>query len=185
MKTFRRNLLFLALAALIISCVATKKQKDRFLSKHCERKDSVQTLIKNTVQKHDSIIYTSVPGPIQFLENPCKLLCDSLGNLIPFKIKEKKENGSRGTIFTVGNSIGFKCEIDSAAVAVSWYSYHDTKEVISHTENTVKKECELEHRTDFDGVTWYWFWVTASILVLWILFKIFKTWLKAYIPSLK
>jgi len=184
MKIFKYYLLLIALACLACSCVATKKQKNRFLAKYCERKDSVSVITKDSIVYKDTIIYKSIPGPITYLENPCKLLCDSLGNLLNFTPIIKKENGSKGTIFKVGNSIGFKCDIDSAKVSITWTENHQTKTTISHTENRIEKPCELEHRTKWDGFTWYWFIITAGILVLWIIFKIFKTYLTAWFPFL-
>ena len=184
MKIFKYYLLLLAIACLASSCVVTKKQKQNFLSKYCERKDSVSVITKDSLVYRDTTIYKSIAGPIQYLENPCKLLCDSLGNLKNFTPITKKENGSKGTIFKVGNSIGFKCDIDSVEVYLAWTENHKTKTTISHTENRIEKPCELEHRTKWDGFTLYWFIITASILVLWILIKIFKSYLKVWFPFL-
>lgn len=169
---------------LFSSCVATKKQKRNFLSKYCERKDSISVVTKDSSVYRDTTIYKSIPGPVQYLENPCKLLCDSLGNLKNFTPITKKENGSRGTIFKVGNSIALKCDIDSVEVHLAWIENHKSKVVFSHTENRIEKPCELEHRTKWDGFTWYWFIITASLLVLWILIKVFKGYLKVWFPFL-
>lgn len=184
MKLFKYYVLLLALACLSVSCVVTKNQKANFLSKYCERKDSTVTITKDSLVYKDTTIYKSIAGPTQYLENPCKLLCDSLGNLLNFTPITKKENGSKGTIFKVGNSIGFKSEIDSMGVFVSWTENHVSKLRISHTENRIEKPCELEHITSFNGFEHWWFIITAGILVLWILIKIFKANLKAWFPFL-
>jgi hypothetical protein len=184
MKIFKYYLLFLVIAIIASSCVATKKQKDRFLSKYCERKDSISYVKKDSLVYKDSLIY--IPNVINtpiYLENPCKLLCDSLGNLKPFN-KSISKGGLKSTVKTVGNVLIVECETDSLKARISWLEKHTIIDKFSHTENTVKKECELEHRTKWDGFTWYWFIITASFLVLWTLIKIFKSYLKVWFPFL-
>lgn len=166
----------------LTACVATKGQKERFLAKHCVGSDSSSVVAKDSiVEKHDTL-KLSIPGPIQYLENPCKVLCDSLGRLKPFKIS-KKENGIKGSVFSVGNSIGFKCDFDSAKIAYAYTEHHSRKTTISKT--VIQKPCDLEHRTKFDGFTYWWFWITASIYALYIIIKICKKYLKSYLPFLK
>lgn len=156
------------------SCVATKKQKQRFLSKYCERKDSISYVKKDSLVYKDSLILfpIEINTPV-YLENPCKLLCDSLGNLKPF-FKDQKKGGLKTTVQSIGNSIVINCQTDSLKARISWLEHNISTIEKSHTENRVEKPCELEHRTKWDGFTWYWFMITASILVLWILIKIFK-----------
>ncbi len=170
MKTYKNYipffLAFIIIIVLLSSCVVTKFQKERFLEKYCERKDSASYVKKDSIIKHDSIVYLSLPGTIQYLENPCKLLCDSLGNLKKFEIKKAQNNGVKSNIFKIGNSIGFKSYLDSAKIALSWNEHH-TKEIdFSHTENTVKQECKLQHKSKFDGFTFWFFWIITSILLI-------------------
>lgn len=166
------------------SCVATEKQRKRFLAVHCVGKDS--TILKEVEKKvyKDTTIYKTITGPIQYLENPCKTLCDSLGNLKPFSVT-KKQNGVNSTVFSIGNSIASKCDIDSMAIHLSWVETHTKKELTSKVEKVIQKDCELEHRSKFDGFTYWWFWITASLLIMWILIKVFKNYLKMYMPFLK
>lgn len=176
----------LALICLALSsCVLTKKQKDRFLAKYCERKDSISYVKKDSIVFRDSLITipTIVNTPI-YLENPCKLLCDSLGNLKSFT-RTETSGGLKSTVKTVGNTIVFDCGTDSLKARIHWLEKHLVISEFSHTENTVKKECEQEHRTKFDGFTWWWFWITAGLLTLWLIIKIFKGYIKAYLPFLK
>lgn len=188
-KLFKHFIPFIIAPILLLllfnSCVATKGQKRRFLAANCQGKDSVRIEYKDKIVKKDTTIYKSIPGPIQYLENPCSFICDSIGRLKPFKPITKKERGSKGTIFPVGNSIAFKCDIDSFAVALSWNEHHTSKEEFSHTESTIKEPCELEHRTKFDGFTYWWFWITAGILTMWLIIKFAKGYLKQYLPFLK
>jgi len=187
MKNLKFKLLLIVTILVVLSsCVATKKQKNRFLAKYCERKDSISYVVKDSTVYKDTTIFipTIVNTPI-YLENPCKLLCDSLGNLKPFSKTSGKGSGLLSHVHTVGNSIVFDCRTDSLKARIQWLEKHQTVTTNSHTENTVQKLCELEHRTKFDGFTWWWFWITAGLLCLWVLIKIGKTYLKAYLPFLK
>lgn len=185
MKQVANFLLTLLVLVTMTQCVLTKKQKDNFLSKYCERKDSLIYIKKDSIVFKDTTIYvpTIVNTPI-YLENPCKLLCDSLGNLKPF-IKTEKKGGLKSTVKSVGNVLVVECETDSLKARIQYLEHHTIDIEKSHTENTVQKPCELEHRTKFDGFTWWWFWITASILALFILIKLGKTYLKAYLPFIK
>ncbi len=185
MKQVVNFLLTLLVLVTMTQCVLTKKQKNNFLAKYCERKDSIVYVKKDSIVFKDTTIYvpTIVNTPI-YLENPCKLLCDSLGNLKPF-IKTEKKNGLKSTVKSVGNVLVVECETDSLKARIQYLEHHTIDIEKSHTENTVQKPCELEHRTKFDGFTWWWFWITAGILTLWILIKLGKTYLKTYLPFLK
>lgn len=174
-----KNIILILVALSLTSCVLTKKQQTRFLAKHCVGSDS--TSVSHDVIFKDTTIFITKTGPIQYLENPCKKLCDSLGNLKPFQIKEKK-NGLIGTIKSVGNSIVFDCEADSLKAVIK---------VMQHEKSTYKKEvkivkeyCEKEHRNKFDGFTYWWFFISAGILLIVILFKIFKGYIKTAFPFL-
>lgn len=180
------NLVLISTVLVLFSnCVATKKQKDNFLAKYCERKDSIRVVTKEILVKKDSTIYipTIINTPI-YLENPCKLLCDSLGNLRPF-IKTEKKGGLKTTIKSVGNVLVVECETDSLKARISWLERNLVSETFSHTENTVEKPCKLDHKTKFDGFTFWWFWLTVSILSVWSFFKFGKGYLKNYLPFLK
>lgn len=189
MKQVANFLLTLLVLVTMTQCVLTKKQKNNFLAKYCERKDSLIYIKKDSIVFKDTTIYvpTIVNTPI-YLENPCKLLCDSLGNLKPF-IKTEKKGGLKSTVKSVGNVLVVECETDSLKARIQYLEHHTIDLEKSHTENTVQKPCELEHRTKFDGFTWWWFWITASILALFILIKLgktyLKTYLKAYLPFIK
>jgi hypothetical protein len=182
MKNLSKLLLVLTIFS---SCVLTKKQKNNFLAKYCERKDSVVYIKRDSIVLKDTTVYipTIVNTPI-YLENPCKELCDSLGNLKPFSKTETK-NGLKSTVKSVGNVLVVECETDSLKAKIQYLEHHIIDIEKSHTENTVQKPCELEHRTKFDGFTWWWFWITAGILALFILIKFGKSYLKAYLPFLK
>jgi hypothetical protein len=175
-----KALLSLLIILSLSQCILTKKQKDKFLAKYCERKDSFIYIRKDSIVVKDTTIYipTIVNTPI-YLENPCKELCDSLGKLKPF-FKSQSKNGIKSTVKSVGNSIVLQCETDSLKARIQYLEHYITNIEKSYTENTVEKSCELEHRTKFDGFTWWWFWITASIIVLFVLVKKFKAYLNRF-----
>lgn len=171
-------LVAIIIALLISSCVVTKRQRENFLAKHCQRNDSISFVKKDSIVYKDSLIYIPkvVNTPI-YLDSPCSLLCDSLGKLKNVNITTNK-GGLKSTVKTLGNGLIFECETDSLKARISWLEHNLIISKNSHTENTIKIPCELDHRTKWDGFTWYWFIITASILGIWIIFNIFKSYLK-------
>lgn len=169
----------LALNSLTSSCVLTQKQQTRFLAKHCVGSDS--TIINHDVIFKDTTYYITTQGPIQYLENPCKKLCDSLGNLKPFSMVEKK-NGIKTTIKSIGNSISINSETDSLAAKAKLKTTTNT--TTSKAVKIVKEYCQREHCTGWCGFTNYWFWISSSILAIWTLLKVFKGYITTAVPFL-
>lgn len=155
----------------LFSCV-TQKQRMKICNT-CAVKDSI--VYKEKIVLKDTTIYTTTPGPIQYLENPCKDLCDSMGNLKKIDIVEKK-NGIKSTVKSVGKSLVFHCEADSL------------KSVITLLEKTISEksklsevkyiDCQKEHKTRFDGFLFWFFWIVAPLLLIRFLWKYFKTYIK-------
>lgn len=162
-------LLIFLLSFSLFSCV-TKKQRAK-ICKECAGKDSVSVVYKETVVKKDTTIFVTIAGPTQWLENPCKNLCDSLGNLKPFEVKKKK-NGLVSTIKSEGNSIVAECDADSLKARVQWLEKQI--EVNKFEKKVIPSDCEKEHKTRWDGFTFWWFWITLGIIILFILLKRFK-----------
>ena len=152
--------LFIIAVLLLSSCVSEKKRAQ--ICNTCPIKDSI--VFKETIKLKDTIIYIDQPGPIQYLENPCKILCDSLGNLKKFEIK-KKENGITGTIKSVGNSIAFDCAADSLQAVIKGLQEKETFK--SEKNNIVRYEdCKRDHRNGFDGFCKWYFFITAAFLLI-------------------
>jgi hypothetical protein len=184
MKKQYSYLLIISLLVVISSCVVTKKQKENFLAKHCERKDSISYVRKDSIVYKDSLIYIPqiINTPI-YLENPCKLLCDSLGHIKKVNIVTSK-GGLKSTLKTVGNSLIFECETDSLKARIKWLEHNLTITEKSHTENTVKIPCELKHRTGFDGFCLYYFLITFSLILIVLLIRFFLNYIGGYISKL-
>lgn len=181
-----RYIAYIILAFIAIIALSSCKAYKERICRECTtvNKDSVST-VERTIILYDTVkIAYPVQGPIQYLENPCKNLCDSLGRLKPFEIK-KKTNGITGTIKSVGNSIVFDCKEDSLKYIIEKQlttikSFEDKQ-----STKTVQEDCKKEHTTKFTGFTFWWFWITLGIIVLWAIIKFFKGYLKAYLPFLK
>lgn len=163
--------IILALICLSLFSCITEKKKQR-ICRECAGKDSVSVVYKETIVKKDTTIFVTIAGPTQWLENPCKNLCDSLGNLKPFEVKKKK-NGLVSTIKSEGNSIVAECDADSLKARVQWLEKQI--EVSKFEKKVVQEDCKKEHRTKWDGFTFWWFWITIALLVLFILYKKFKS----------
>lgn len=179
MKQKVNLLFFVALMVILNSCILTKKGKEEFLFKNC--KDSIVNITKDTTIFKDSITYKFISGPIQYLENPCKLLCDSLGNLKKFEIVKKK-NGLKSTIKSVGNSIAFDCDADSLKDIIKTITHE--RDVYRASAVSVKIPCDRDH---VDG--WDYFWIKSSyilwsILIIFVLLKCFKGYLTGVFPFL-
>lgn len=166
----KKFLVTILISLSLFSCISEKKRLK--ICRTCAVKDSISYVEKEKIVLKDTTIFTTIAGPTQWLENPCKNLCDSLGNLIPFK-KEKKSNGLKSTIKSVGNSIEVDCDADSLKNVIGYYEKQLEK--VKTQQTTVVSRCELEHRNKFDGFTFWWFWITAIIIVIYLLFKLLKT----------
>lgn len=168
MKKLLNLSLILSLLIIIISCVTEKKRAE--ICNTCPVMESV--VYKEKIKLKDTTIYITQHGPIQYLENPCKKLCDSLGNLKPFSIT-KKENGIVGTIKSVGNSIAFDCKDDSLKKVISGLIEKNT--VNSEEKTVIRYEnCKKNHRTDFDGFCRWFFYIVGPLLFCYIFLRIKK-----------
>lgn len=153
------------------SCV-TERQRAKICNS-C----SVTSFKKDSIVyvKKDTSIYITIPGPIQYLENPCKELCDSLGNLKSFKISKKK-NGIKGTVKSIGKSIVFECETDSLKTVIGLLE----KQIYQEKQNSLVKylDCSREHKTSWDGFTFWFFWIVAPLILIWFAWRYLKMYLK-------
>ena len=153
--------IFIILVILCFASCVTEKQR----LKICDS-CAVKTVSKDSVWEHvvrDTITLPPIVGPVQYLENPCKELCDSLGHLKPF-IKTETKNGITGTIKSVGNIIAFDCAADSLLAYIDCIN----EEWFYKKENSFIKNipCSLKHETKFDGFTFWWFWITLALILI-------------------
>lgn len=172
----------IAITALILfsalsSCV-TEKQRQKIL-KTCpvasteNIKDSTWTKIEI---QHDTT-YISISGPTQYLPSPCATLCDSLGNLKPFKIESKK-NGIKQSLESQGNTLVQKCDVDSLLRVNEEKTIQINRLIQKEKETQVHENCKLDHISKMDS----FFIISGRILILiiliYVVFRIVKMYLK-------
>lgn len=180
LKSFLTGLLCLLIlisaVLLITSCMTNRKGEltkkgVNFVAEHCKGKDSTSHT-ENTIVLFDTVkIPYPVQGPVQYLENPCANLCDSLGKLKQFEVK-KKTNGITGTIKSVGNSIVFDCKTDSLLYIIEIQKR--TIDTYEKNKIVIQAPCNKEHRNRSDGFTFWWFWISVGFLVLFIIIQYIK-----------
>jgi len=138
----------------LFSCVATRKQRERFLKENCVLnsivKDSIRVEIKEvekTVTIHDTIQIKS------YLPNPCSEMCDSLGNVKKGFSKSVKNNkGTNTTLYEKDGGIEAKTEIEGIKTKATFI---DTTINRFRSEiQQVRDNCKLEHLTKWDS-----FWI--------------------------
>jgi hypothetical protein len=123
----KKSKIILLSASLILSCIFISGcYSEKQCVKHCS-----ECLKTNSVKETDSVSVSSdssrkeishktdtvlvpyaIPGPIQYLENPCAALCDSIGNLKAYDRTEHK-NGLTNRLFTRNDSLIDDCSADS------------------------------------------------------------------------
>lgn len=171
----------LILAALIDGCgceyhlkrVAAKCGATASVKDSVSRTDSIRenTTVTETVRKVP--VYITTPGPIQYLPNPCDLLCDSLGQLRDFS-RESKKNGLTSTIHSEGNTLVVDCNADSLKAEIEARDrIIDRQRSQYHETATTHSETIPAHvRTPFEKWCIGWFWITAILLALFIVYKV-------------
>lgn len=162
-------LLGIIIALFLCSCMVNRKGEltdkgKNFIATHCKGEDSTSHSDNTTILYDTLKVPYPVQGPIQYLENPCNIYCDSIGNLRPFLIT-KKTNGITGTIRSVGNSIAFDCKEDSLTYIIE--KQKRTIETFEKSNAVIEKTCNLDH---VSGTQWMWIRL-GQIMSLFIIFQ--------------
>jgi len=167
--------LFIVILGFFIASCVTEKQRLKICS-NCPVRDSIIT--KETIKIKDTTIFvTQVISTPTYLENPCSLLCDSLGNLKPFFLKEKK-NGITKTITTENNTLKIDCKADSLEVVLNGLITERSKVSETHSTRIIEK---------FRTTQWQSFLITSAyifyaLLIAYLIYRGIKLWLKMYKP---
>lgn len=152
----KNKILFLSLV-ILSSCVTQKKREK--ICRTCTIKEvtTVDT-VRTEVVRVDTLIFTT--------ENPCKEMCDSIGNLKPFSRDIKNDKGKVVVLYSKANNLHVK-EEDKVRI--------ETKTIYKNISKEVPSRCEKEHITKWKSfliVSGYIFWI---ILVLFVGYKAVKT----------
>lgn len=154
----------------LTGCLSEKKRAEICNTCPSESEDSI--VVKTVTVP---VIVPGAPGPTLYIENPCKLLCDSLGNLKKVNFTVNK-GGQALNINTLGGGLLVSTATKDTTIAAQV----PQKEVYSAKESIKYVPCNNE-RTAFDGFTRYWFYITAGLLALWglvLYFRRFKPFLR-------
>jgi len=173
-RLFFSGMIAFLVIVVVHSCYVNRKGEltekgINFIAQHCKGEDSISHSDKTTIEFDTIRIPYPIQGPIQYLENPCNIYCDSIGNLRPFMFT-KKTNGITGTIKSVGNSIAFECKEDSLM-----YVIETQKRVIdtfSSEKTVIKEPCNKEH---ISGTQWMFIrlgQILSAFLILQCLIRI-------------
>ena len=166
---------FLALSILTLMIVALNScgvLKNHYLQKYCKEKDSV-SYVETTTIDFDTI-YRTINGEPIYIKSPC----DSLGNLKPIAIKRKK-NGITASVTSFSNTLVVDCDVDSLLIV----NANLTKTIRDYKKITQQvKVNELTKLQGFWIITGQWL---LGILIAYVLFRVFKTYLKSYLPFIK
>lgn len=177
--SFMTAILFLIIASIFSGCVLTKNQKFKFLRDNCTVA-SLTTIHDTTYTKQEVKIdtfYKSIPGPIQYFPSPCEKLCDSLGNLKPFKQTSTK-NGITQSLESIGNVLVQKCDVDSLLLIEKDLRTTITNLRTVNKEIQIHTDCKLPHLTD-----WYVFWaklgkILSIVMIIYIALRVLKVYFK-------
>ena len=159
---------YLFSALLFCGCIA-KKNACNFCTDYKSTKDS-SVIIKETILK-DTTIYVNQKGETIFLNLPC----DTIFKFKPIVISK---NGIKQKIELINKAIAFTCDVDSLKLVIRGLRETQTTKTTVSTK-IIKEPC-INKRNRFDGFCFWWFIITCSILVLYIIFKVLKTYFKIF-----
>lgn len=172
-------ILFLAMCILIWSLTSCGVLKNHYLHKYCQSKDSVS---EHTVILYKDTILNVTDTAFKpfYLPNPCKYLCDSLGRLKPVKISHES-NGMTKTIENKNGQLVIDCDLKGYKAKLVGAIKETIKDKFKLTTQQVKTN-ELTKAQGFWIITGQWL---LGLLIAYILFKVFKGYLKSYFPFIK
>lgn len=174
-----RIILICIVFSLFTSCV-TQKQRERICAGCALKVDSTDVkkdsswVVKKII--HDTLLVT-VAGPTVVIPGPCDSLCDKNGKLKKFSETTKK-NGITEHLYTdvKHNELVEDCNADAIKKA-----YEDTLITANHLIQELKTKtsivapkCDKVHRTNFDYICRYWFFICLGGIIIWLIMK-FKT----------
>lgn len=164
---FTIGILLICIVEIMTGCV-TEKQRLKICN-GCP----VKTVIHDSiVLKHDTVPFylPGKDGPTVYLENPCKELCDSLGNLKKVD-KKTNRNGLRLHITTQGNGLN----ITTASKDTTLKAPVTTTQTFHSKKDTEVKwlQCDKPHKTEFDGFCRWFFYIAGPTILIYIVCKFY------------
>ncbi len=158
----RVYLIILLLACLFSSCVTQKKCNRKF-PPEITIKDSTYTQTK--IEYRDTTIYT----PADTVTLTDTINCDELGR-VNLPKRTVRSNNASVTVGIVDNKLNVTANCDSLELEIKkWKELRYTETTHSHKEVQIKTE---EVIPSFYQFCFWWFWITAGTISLYLLFKI-------------
>ena len=166
-----KKAIIIPILLLLSSCLTQKK-----VAKICAR-CPVNSVTKDSIVivKRDTTIYIT-HREVEYRDT---IICDPSGKVEDFR-KTVSSGGIKATISMKSNKLKVVCETDSLyQVIKGLISERSQWSKVSNTK--VVEVCTKEHKTKFDGFTFWWFWITSVLIGL----KFGLKYLKVQIPFLK
>lgn len=160
-------ILFIVMCILIWSMTSCGVLKNHYLQKYCQSKDSVSE--HTEIVYKDTLIFITSPKETITVNNPC----DTVIHIY------KKQNGLKMAVNSVKGKLTFTCEADSLKAVIK--TLQSTKSKFKLVTQQVKVN-ELTKIQGFWIITGQWL---LGLLIAYILFRVFKGYLKSYIPFIK
>lgn len=150
--------ILIIIPVLFNSCISEKKRAEICAS--CKGKDSTVFLWHDSIVYKDTTLYVKQAGDTISIPVPCP-------DIKPFE-KKKNKGGLITTLKSDGKTITADCAADSLQVEIERIRADHYSFVSKYKRELIEALCKREHRTRFDGLTYWWFWITAPALALFL-----------------
>lgn len=168
-KIFRLFMYYTFCIVLFSSCVTEKQRRKICAECKSVSKDSIS--YKEKVTLKDTFIYVSGKPVIQIVESPC----DTNGILKPFH-KENYNNGVKSVVNSIGGVLVVECHVDSLKAKIQYLE----REIVSLSNTKEVKQIVTNELNWFQKFCIKWFWITASIILVWCVYRLVKVYFKIF-----
>ena len=161
-----KYLLFI-LAITFLSCSKERRMHRRCVkyASYCVKSDSTTTITHDTLYR-DTTVFISQVADTVILDNPCAILCDSVGNLKPF-LRTQNDRGIVTTIRTVNNRLEVNCAVDSLEHLIDSLTVVNARIKTTVTNIVPTALPETWWQKNYR----YWSWITWAALALLFAYK--------------
>lgn len=162
-----KKLIIPALLLILNSCITEKKRAEICAS--CP----VVSVVRDSI--YERIKDTTIYITHREVEYRDTIICDENGRANEVK-KVVSGGGVKASLSIKNNRIKVKCETDSLYQVIKGLLVEKSTWSKSNQVKVVKV-CERQHKTKFDGFTYWYFWITISIAGLIFALKYLKKYL--------
>jgi len=166
-KIFKLFMYYTFCVVLFSSCISEKKRRE--ICAECKSVSNDSIVYREKISLKDTFIYVSGKPVIQIINNPC----DTNGILKPFH-KENYNNGVKSVVNSIGGVLVVECHVDSLKAKINYLE----RQILNASSKHEIKEIKTNYLTGFQSFCIKWFWINAALILLYIIFKILKTYFK-------